>query len=100
MVLIDRDHLLPTLREHCKAERKERAFLLEGAYHSGAFFLESFMDLQSYVKSSTEVQLDLEPHFVLAALRSAQRQTGCLYFCTPIPIKGIYIFPSWTGVSS
>ena len=53
MVLIDRDHLLPTLREQCKAERKERAFLLEGAYHSGAFFLESFMDLQSYVKSST-----------------------------------------------
>ena len=39
MVLIDRDHLLPTLREQCKAERKERAFLLEGAYHSGAFFL-------------------------------------------------------------
>ena len=33
MVLIDRDHLLPTLREQCKAERKERAFLLEGAYH-------------------------------------------------------------------
>ena len=28
MVLIDRDHLLPTLREQCKAERKERAFLL------------------------------------------------------------------------
>ncbi len=73
MVLIDRDHLLPTLREQCKAERKERAFLLEGAYHSGAFFLESFMDLQSYVKSSTEVQLDLEPHFVLAALRAAKK---------------------------
>ena len=28
MVLIDRDHLLPTLREQCKAERKERALRL------------------------------------------------------------------------
>ncbi|MEI3060410.1 MAG: hypothetical protein V8T29_07065 [Oscillospiraceae bacterium] len=88
MVLIDRDHLLPTLREQCKAERKERAFLLEGAYHSGAFFLESFMDLQSYVKSSTEVQLDLEPHFVLAALRSAQKANRLFVFLHTHPNQG------------
>ncbi len=101
MVLIDRDHLLPTLREQCKAERKERAFLLEGAYHSGAFFLESFMDLQSYVKSSTEVQLDLEPHFVLAALRSAQKgkPVVCI-FAHPSQSREFTFFPSWTGVSS
>ena len=88
MVLIDRDHLLPALREQCKAEQKERAFLLEGAYHSGAFFLESFVDLQSYVQSSTEAQLDLDPHFVLAALRSAQKANRLFVFLHTHPSQG------------
>ena len=88
MVLIDRDHLLPALREQCKAEQKERAFLLEGAYHSGAFFLESFVDLQSYVQSSTEAQLDLDPHFVLAALRSAQKAIRLFVFLHTHPSQG------------
>ena len=93
MVLIDRDHLLPPCGNNARQSGKNGPFF-EGAYHSGAFFLESFMDLQSYVKSSTEVQLDLEPHFVLAALRSAQKANRLFVFLHTHPNQGNLHFPS------
>ena len=100
MVLIDRDHLFAPLREQCKAEQKERAFCWREPITAVRFSWKASWIYSPTSSPARRRSWTWIPTLCWRRRDPLKRQTGCLYFCTPIPVKGICIFPSWTGVLS